>query len=97
VAAIGIKLRSSWVTMHGVSVNVRPDMRYFDNIVPCGISDRAVGSLSHFVSGITTEEVATELVRRFGEVFEVQLEKEGDGGEDEAERYLNSLPADVVT
>ena len=46
VAAMGIKLRR-WVTMHGVSVNVDPDMRYFQNIVPCGIrdADKGVASL----------------------------------------------------
>lgn len=44
VAAMGIKLRR-WVTMHGVSVNVNPDMAYFRNIVPCGIRDKGVTSL----------------------------------------------------
>lgn len=44
VAAMGIKLRR-WVTMHGVSINVDPDMAYFNNIVPCGIRDKGVTSL----------------------------------------------------
>ena len=34
-----------WVTMHGFSLNVCPDMRYFGNIVPCGITDKAVTSM----------------------------------------------------
>lgn len=44
IAAMGIKLRR-WVTMHGISVNVNPDMAYFGNIVPCGIRDKGVTSL----------------------------------------------------
>lgn len=44
IAALGIKLRR-WVTMHGLSINVCPDMRYFDNIVPCGITDKSVTSM----------------------------------------------------
>lgn len=44
IAALGIKLRR-WVTMHGLSLNVCPDMRYFENIVPCGISDKPVTSM----------------------------------------------------
>jgi lipoyl(octanoyl) transferase len=34
-----------WVTMHGFSLNVCPDMRYFENIVPCGITDKSVTSI----------------------------------------------------
>lgn len=52
IAAIGIKIRR-WVTMHGISVNVNPDMRYFSNIVPCGISDREVGTIKQFNSAVT--------------------------------------------
>jgi len=62
LAAIGIKLRR-WVTMHGVSVNVCPDMRYFANIVPCGIRDKGVGSLV----GLTGDDGMT--VTRFADIF----------------------------
>lgn len=51
IAAIGLKIRR-WVTMHGVSVNVHPDMRYFENIVPCGITDKEVGSIKQLVVDI---------------------------------------------
>lgn len=34
-----------WVTMHGFSLNVCPDMRYFENIIPCGIADKSVTSI----------------------------------------------------
>jgi len=62
LAAIGIKLRR-WVTMHGVSVNVCPDMRYFGNIVPCGIKDKGVGSI------VTQPHCAQVSVADFAAVF----------------------------
>jgi len=52
ISALGIKLRR-WVTMHGISLNVCPDMRYFDNIIPCGISDRGVASMNTWAKDIT--------------------------------------------
>ena len=44
IAAIGLSA-SSWVTMHGLALNVNPDLSYFNNIVPCGITDKAVTSM----------------------------------------------------
>lgn len=44
IAAIGIRLRK-WVSFHGISINVDPDLSHFDGIVPCGISDHGVTSL----------------------------------------------------
>ncbi|GIS00161.1 MAG: hypothetical protein CM15mP102_09810 [Flavobacteriales bacterium] len=43
-----IRYRASrWVTMHGLCLNVNPDLSYFDFIIPCGIKDKGVTSLSH--------------------------------------------------
>ncbi len=66
VAAIGLKV-SRWVTTHGVSVNVNPDMRYFSNIVPCGISDadKRVGALVEFNASLTVQTVTEALLRHF--------------------------------
>jgi lipoyl(octanoyl) transferase len=44
IAALGIRVRR-WVSFHGVSLNVRPDLTHFDGIVPCGVADHGVTSL----------------------------------------------------
>lgn len=66
VAAIGVRV-SSGVSMHGFAVNVDPDMAYFANIVPCGIPDRPVTSVSELVGrGVSIEEVVDALVPHLG-------------------------------
>ena len=79
VAAIGIKV-SRWITMHGFSLNVCPDMEGFERIVPCGISDKPVSSLSEWVPDINCAEVRVHVVRCFGEVFNLEfINVEGKG------------------
>lgn len=73
LAAIGIKV-SRWITMHGFALNVNPDLSGFDRIVPCGIADKAVGSLEQFVPGVTISEIKREIAIAFSDVFEVSLE-----------------------
>ena len=46
IAAIGVRLRR-WVSSHGFSVNVAPDLEHFSGIVPCGIADAGATSLAH--------------------------------------------------
>lgn len=72
VAAIGIKV-SRWITMHGFSLNVCPDLSGFERIVPCGIDNRPVGSLVQFLGEISTEQVRQDLKKAFSQVFEVEL------------------------
>lgn len=72
VAAIGIKV-SRWITMHGFALNVCPDMTGFERIVPCGISDKSVGSLAEWIPGITCQEVRFYVGQCFAEVFGVEL------------------------
>jgi len=72
VAAIGIKV-SRWITMHGFALNVCPDLTGFDRIVPCGITDKPVGSLAEFIPGIDLKQVRQDVAAAFAEVFNVQL------------------------
>lgn len=72
VAAIGIKV-SRWITMHGFALNVCPDLEGFKRIVPCGISDKPVGSLAEFIPGIELSQVRQQVASAFAEVFQVQL------------------------
>ena len=72
LAAIGIKV-SRWITMHGLALNVCPDLTGFERIVPCGIADKPVGSLAQFLPDITVEQVKSDVSAMFAEVFQVQL------------------------
>ena len=77
VAAIGIKV-SRWITMHGFALNVCPDLSGFDRIVPCGITDKAVGSLEQFIPGMTIEHVREQVTIAFAGVFDVSLTNSGE-------------------
>ena len=69
IAAIGVRV-SKWVTFHGISLNVSPDLTHYDGIVPCGITDQGVTSLEdlgHLVSMPEVDMVMrTAFERRFG-------------------------------
>lgn len=68
IAAIGIRLRR-WVSFHGVSINVEPDLAHFDGIVPCGITDHGVTSLVDLGLPVTMDDVDVALRRSFDQVF----------------------------
>ncbi len=73
VAAIGIKVKR-WITMHGFSLNVNPNMTGFSKIVPCGIVDKPVASLAEWIPNISCDDVRLKIVRCFDEVFGVNLQ-----------------------
>lgn len=69
IAAIGVRI-ARWITSHGFALNVSTDLSYFRMIVPCGISDKGVTSLSRLTGRqIEMFEVAQSVSKRFGEVF----------------------------
>jgi lipoate-protein ligase B len=70
IAAIGVRVSSGWITSHGFALNVSTDLGYFRTIVPCGISDREVTSLSVEAGREVTLDEAREAVEEaFQEVF----------------------------
>ena len=68
IAAIGVKLRR-WVSFHGISINVEPDLSHFSGIVPCGIRDHGVTSLVDLGLPVTMEDVDLALQQEFGRRF----------------------------
>ncbi|WP_280140666.1 lipoyl(octanoyl) transferase LipB [Litoreibacter albidus] len=71
IAAIGVRLRK-WVTFHGLSINVEPDLEHFSGIVPCGISEHGVTSLVDLGLPVTMEDLDSALKTSFEQVFEGQ-------------------------
>ena len=68
IAAIGIKLRR-WVSFHGISLNVEPDLSHFGGIVPCGITEHGVTSLLDLGLPVTMDDVDYALRMSFEAIF----------------------------
>ena len=68
VVAIGIRV-SKWVSMHGMAINLNPDLNYFNGIIPCGITDGSMTSLHQEGAKISMQELDEALSRTFSQVF----------------------------
>ncbi len=68
IAAIGVRIRK-WVTYHGVSININPDLSHFNGIVPCGIADHGVTSLHDLGKEVSIDEFDAVLQSEFTKVF----------------------------
>ncbi len=92
ICAMGIRC-SRWVTMHGFAFNVNTDLTYFDHIVPCGISDKTVTSLSDLTGELIDPEYVKEcLMKHFSDVFNIAINPKVQKPEPEQQfSYLKSL------
>jgi lipoyl(octanoyl) transferase len=73
ICALGVKT-SRWVTMHGLALNVNTDLHYFNYIVPCGISDKAVTSMEKELGkSVEMKEVKEILKSKLISLFEMEL------------------------
>lgn len=68
IAALGVRVRR-WVTFHGVSLNVEPDLSHFSGIVPCGVSEHGVTSLADLGLPVAMADVDVALKQAFQKVF----------------------------
>jgi len=70
IAAIGVRISSGWITSHGFALNVSNDLSYFDTIVPCGIQDVSVTSVSQELGrNVGVTELVGGVTQAFSEVF----------------------------
>jgi lipoyl(octanoyl) transferase len=76
IAAIGIRLKR-WISLHGIALNVAPDLSHFSGIVPCGVADARYGvtSLADLGRAVTPPEVAMVLRREFERLFGTTIDE----------------------
>jgi lipoyl(octanoyl) transferase len=73
ICAMGVRC-SRWVTMHGWGFNVNSELNYFDNIIPCGINDKAVTSLNKELGrNVDMAEIKEKLKKNFSNLFEAEF------------------------
>jgi len=74
VGAVGVRI-SRWVTMHGLALNVNSDLTHFELIVPCGIQDKGVTSLSAELGRrVSVTDVIEPLAQHFAELYDAEIE-----------------------
>ena len=72
---MGVKA-SRWVTMHGLALNVNNDLSFFENIIPCGISNKSVTSINKETGkDINLNQVKKTIIKHFVEIFSAELIK----------------------
>ena len=78
ICALGISIRK-WVTMHGIALNVCPNLMHFDYIIPCGIHDKGVTSLQqvyqekHRVFQMGIDQIKQEYIKIFSAIFQIDV------------------------
>ncbi len=84
IAAIGVRLRK-WISFHGISINVEPDLEHFDGIVPCGIAQHGVTSLVDLGLPVSMEDVDVALRRQFEITFKSRTDKASEADSEHKE------------
>ena len=96
ICAFGVKC-SRWVTMHGFALNVNAHLDYFDHIIPCGIQDKTVCSMSSILNKEVDEsEVKSHILKHFGEVFGAEIFESNLSRASVFNRYRINLNADKL-
>ncbi|MCK5285264.1 MAG: lipoyl(octanoyl) transferase LipB [Alphaproteobacteria bacterium] len=73
IAALGVRIRR-WVSLHGISINVNPDLSHFNGIVPCGISEYGVTSMEEILgSAVSMDDLDDALKESWAKIFDVSL------------------------
>ncbi|MGB0573639.1 MAG: lipoyl(octanoyl) transferase LipB [Hyphomicrobiales bacterium] len=74
IGAMGLKVKK-WISLHGISININPELQYFDGIVPCGLSEYNVTSIKKLKKNISIENFDEEFIsnfeREFGKMKEI--------------------------
>lgn len=91
IAAIGIRIRR-WVSFHGISINVSPELSHYDGIVACGISDQGVTSLSELGKNVTLKEMDDALAATFTNHFGPKAERHGAQAPSQVSSNLKRIP-----
>jgi len=68
IGAIGLKVKK-WISLHGISININPDLQYFDGIVPCGLSEYSVTSIKSIKENISIDNFDQEFIFNFEQEF----------------------------
>ena len=68
IASIGVRI-SNWITWHGISINVNPDLKYFEEIIPCGVQNGFVTSIEKEGENISLDQFDKKLEENFSNFF----------------------------
>jgi len=64
IGAIGLKIKK-WISLHGIAINIDPDLSYFDGIIPCGLPNHNVTSIRKMTGKVTMDQFDRELIKNF--------------------------------
>ena len=76
IAAIGIRVNTKGVSSHGFALNVQPDLSHFQHIIPCGIQEHGVTSMSQILARpLATTELIQPILTAFSQIFSVDIQQ----------------------